>query len=107
MVNGNVMLGNQPFRLEEKEQGSVTFTEIRPEGGLGESHPAGLRPDGSFTLAGYNRQGIPPGKYRVSLSVRFADPDHPRIDLRKFGPGNSPWVVEVSNGMEPPSLVIR
>ena len=106
VVHGKILLNDQPFSLEKKEQGTVSFNQIR-DGGKGETFPTRLNPDGTFVVVGFNRQGIPPGKYRVSLVVRFLDPQNPRADLGAYRPDNSPWIVEVRGGMPELSLSVK
>jgi hypothetical protein len=106
VVKGNILLNDQPLRLEEREQATVTFSEMRADG-KGATFPTALNPDGTFVIVGYYRKGIPEGKYRVSLFVRFADPAKPRYNLQAYGPENSPWIVEVHSGMPEVPLTVN
>jgi hypothetical protein len=59
------------------------------------SHPAQYDPkDGSFRVLGADGDGIPPGKYRVTVQITKN-----RKDLLggRFGPENSPFIQEITN----------
>ena len=99
VVNGKVLLNGQPFLVEKNERATVVFHAIRDDQ-KDVPFPAALNPDGTFTVGGYYRNGIPPGKYRVSFSFRSANPERPRPeDFKADGPDNSPWLVEVRGNM--------
>jgi hypothetical protein len=95
-VGGSLVKGGTPLKVEE---GQWVQLMLLPENAAssGEWFPANINPDGTFDVPGKEGQGIPRGKYRVSVKlVTYKDRNH---DLLKgvFGRETSPVVVEIDS----------
>lgn len=81
IVKGRVVEGGKPLELKGDQfkagalRVEVTFYPLDNAGKVDQSkksYGVGVGEDGSFTLDGEDRKGIPVGKYKVAL--RFTDP---------------------------------
>lgn len=92
MVSGRLLNFGQPLTVSDKGLIRIGFAFANnPDG----SFVAQVKPDGTFTIPGQRDEGIPPGKYRVTVEV--LDPyGQKAFDLLKgeFGEDNSPIVVD-------------
>jgi len=98
----SMMLGAQLHKLdrltlEEKERLSIIYYPVNETGGTdkhAEFFWASVNPDGDYEVLGKEGNGIPPGKYRISviLPTAFTNLDQLRGPL---GPDNSKILREV------------
>ena len=116
-ITGKVTRGGQPVNPVKGMRVDLGFhpmTEAAPAAGGKRSdgpdlYAANIADDGTFDVPGVDGDGIPPGKYRVSVSVRTGrdrsgtkkkgNVDTSDKDLLNgaFGPGNSPIVRELNS----------
>jgi hypothetical protein len=92
LVTGKVVKNGQQWKLSDKGMFVVTFREQDDK----KHYATDAKPDGTFTIMGPQRKGIPLGKYKVE--VQAFDPYDKRKDLLdgKFTPGKSTLVVEIT-----------
>jgi len=72
----------------------VEFVQLKEGGGAADKHSATVSPeDGTFTVPGPKGNGIPPGKYRVSVyRGAFGTGD---VYKGTFGESNSPLTADI------------
>lgn len=107
-VSGKVTVGGQPLT-----EGSVVFEDAA----AGISVNAPLESDGTYTVKTFDRDGLPPGSYRVAITPStFGDGETPlvtdgadqaagpvsTIPERYRSPGTSRLIAEVKPGDNPP-----
>jgi hypothetical protein len=70
-AKGSILKGGQPYRTSEGEGLRIVFAPLDPPAGTQyDSFAAAYDPsDGSFQVLGKDREGLPPGKYRISLQL--------------------------------------
>jgi len=92
--NGKVVRGGQPFTLSDKGVFVIAFTAVDEKSPNAPMYNAETKPDGTFTIIGPERKGIPPGKYKAI--VQAFDP-YPTKDLLagKYTAGTTQLVVDV------------
>jgi hypothetical protein len=95
-AHGRLFNNGQPFVPSEKETVHVAFfPAAEASDASAKSYIAKFnREDGTFQVIGTDGQGLPPGKYRVTISVM-----NDRKDQFKgaFNVQNSPFLCEVSS----------
>ena len=102
-TRGRVVRGGQPILPREGESVRVTFVPILPDGKppadhyFAEFNPA----DATFRSAGKDKQGMPPGKYRVAVEYKKNRQD---LFRGKFDENRSPFVFDVDS--RTPEIVI-
>jgi hypothetical protein len=98
-TRGRVVKGGTPFLPGPGEFVRVTFVPLLPAGQpVGDYYVAEYdSKDGTFRVAGKDRRGMPPGKYRVAVEL-----DRRRSDLLKgkFDAENSPFVFDVDGSTD-------
>ncbi len=69
-AKGRVLVKGQPLVLKEGEQLNVVFVPILPDGKPPKDHYWAIYnpDDGTFWAAGKDKEGLPPGKYRVAVA---------------------------------------
>jgi hypothetical protein len=95
-VHGRLVQNGHPLKVLPNEEIMVGFSPEGAEPGQGVTRAAStlVKPeDGSFTLTGRDKKGLPPGKYTVSLSSQIGYADSNRFD--KLLVGKPPLVVDV------------
>jgi hypothetical protein len=102
-TQGRVLKGGQPLLPKEDESVRVTFVPILPDGKPPSDHYfAEFNPDdATFWAAGKDKQGLPPGKYRVAVEYKKKKRD---VFGGKFDENRSPFVFEIDS--RTPELVI-
>jgi hypothetical protein len=103
-VSGKVTLGGSPL-----EGGSVTFHPDTARGNnAGELFVGQIGPQGTYKLVGRDKEGAPPGWYRVTVNYSVApDPKDatakPRALIHKkyIDPNTTPLSIEVKSGAAP------
>jgi hypothetical protein len=117
-VQGVLLRGGSPLRPPEGASNQVVFVAMEVKGDSGKSIGANEpfaavvnEEDGTFEVPGPDGRGIPPGKYRVSVTQKYrtkhtvekpkmrgAAPIDRDTDLLgdRYGPTSSPIVVEVT-----------
>jgi hypothetical protein len=70
-AKGSILKGGQPYRTNPGEGLRIIFAPLDPPTGTQyDSFAAAYDPsDGSFEVMGKDGQGLPPGKYRISLQL--------------------------------------
>jgi hypothetical protein len=70
-AKGSILKGGQPFRTNEGEGLRIIFVPVDPSGGTQyDSFAAAYDPEeGTFQVLGKDGNGLPPGKYRISLQL--------------------------------------
>jgi len=94
-AKGQILVGGKNYQVGAQEQLLVIFYPDVPSPGV--TYPAEVKPDGSFETVGLEGNGIPPGKYRVSVS------NMGRLSVTippELGQPTSPVVREVLQGKE-------
>jgi hypothetical protein len=120
-VTGKLLKGGTQYSPPKDQLVSVTFValEVQDESGKtvksGEPYLAELdQSSGTFSVPGPERQGIPPGKYRVAVTQRLTREAFGALKQRpkkgvdretdtlenKFGVTTSPIIVEVKKSEE-------
>jgi hypothetical protein len=102
-TRGRVVKGGQPLVPKEDESVRVTFVPILPDGKPPSDHYFAEfdRDDATFSAAGKDKQGLPPGKYRVAVEYKRKKRD---VLAGKFDENRSPFVFEID--ARTPELVI-
>jgi hypothetical protein len=102
-TRGRVVKGGAPFLPGPGEFVRVTFVPVLPAGKRAHDYYVAEynAADGTFQVAGKDRNGMPPGRYRVAVEL-----DKKRRDLLggRFDADNSPFVYDVDAGT--PEIVI-
>jgi hypothetical protein len=91
---GRVVKGESPFLAEDGEVLHITFVPVDVSGTTFTSYPAEYnREDGTFRVRGKDGQGLPPGKYSVTVELikKRKDVFKGRINAR-----TSPFQLEVT-----------
>jgi len=74
MVEGEVMVDGQPFKPGPKEQAMVTYLPDKESlAPTDATYPAPIESDGKYRIPGPDKMGIPPGKYRVAVTILSAE----------------------------------
>jgi hypothetical protein len=74
-VSGQLKNNDKPYTAPKGAMVTIVFTPVVEAGAPFDSYPAKFnRGDSSFTVAGKSEQGIPPGKYRISVQQFVSDP---------------------------------
>jgi hypothetical protein len=95
-VHGRLVQNGQPFKALPNEDVMVGFSPVGAAPGQaapGASSDLVKPADGSFTLTGRDKKGLPPGKYTVSLSSQVGYSGDNRFE--KMLAGKPALVVEV------------
>jgi hypothetical protein len=94
-TRGRVVKNGQPFLPGEGEFVRVTFVPITADGTTAKDFYVAEydSKNGTFQVAGKDRKGMPPGKYRVAIEL-----DQKRRDLLEgaFNAESSPFIYDVS-----------
>jgi len=97
-AQGKLVQNGQPLTVSDK--GVITlrfFAEDDKENA--KPYPANTKPDGTFTVTGLDGQGIPPGKYRVSVEAQDPYPGHDKLKA-KYTPSMTQLTAELGKGGE-------
>jgi hypothetical protein len=98
-VRGRVVQNGRPLKFLPNEDVSIGFSAADAasgSGGFGAS--AGVNAaDGTFTVTGRNNTGVPPGRYRVSMSSQVGYGNVDRFE-KLFDGKKPPLIVEISSG---------
>src|SRR5215472_878165 len=88
-TRGRVVKGGQPLLPHEEESVRVTFVPILPDGKPPSDHYFAEfdRDDGTFWACGKDKEGLPPGKYRVAVENKKR--------------GAMPWAVSLTRTVRP------
>jgi len=74
-VSGQLKNNDKPYTAPKGAMVTIEFTPVVEAGTPFDRYPAKFnREDSSFTVAGRSEQGIPPGKYRISVQQFVSDP---------------------------------
>ncbi len=95
-TQGKLLKSGQPLIPQEGESVRVTFVPILPDGKPPMDHYfAEFDPkDATFRAAGKDREGMPPGKYRVAVEFKRNRQD---IFQGRYDENRSPFVFEVGS----------
>jgi hypothetical protein len=113
-VTGKVVRDGQPIAIQDYEEGenclSVTFIPLDADGKRkagASTFSQDVAEDGSFEIRGLMGDGIPVGKYRVSVSMAGQEDEEEdeaaggaTDEYSSFGPDNSPFVFDITGGDE-------
>jgi hypothetical protein len=94
-IKGRILLHGEPFLTKPNEGMRIFFSPIDESALAQESYAAEYNgAEGTLTVMGKDRKGLPPGKYRISIQliVRGDDVFHNRLAGAK-----SPFTCEVVN----------
>jgi hypothetical protein len=93
-VTGKLTNNGQPLTVSDKGMIVVSFIQEGSQPGQPGAYPVDLGPDGTFTVKGTNGQGIPPGKYMISVQQLDPYPTTDKLKGQFFG-SKSPIVREI------------
>ena len=94
-ARGRLVKSGQPFVPSEKEIVHVAFFPAGEESASSKSYVVKFnRQDGTFQVIGTDGKGLPPGKYRVTVSVMKGHQDQFK---GAFNVQNSPFLCDVSS----------
>jgi hypothetical protein len=95
-AKGRVLKGGEPFHPGEGEALRIILAPVDPPtGSTYDSYAAEFHPDdGSFQVKGKDGNGLPPGKYRVSLELLKKKED---LFKGSYTGARSPFTCEVTN----------
>jgi hypothetical protein len=95
---GRMVRGGEPLRTGPGEGMRVVFEPVEVTGSTYDSYPAQFNgDDGTFIVTGKDGNGLPPGKYRVSIQLMRKKEDVFRgVLLGK----KSPFTFDVESGSE-------
>jgi hypothetical protein len=99
-VAGKLTKGGQALKISDQGLVQVIF---HPEGSSegGSTYPANVNNQtGEFDVPGPRGNGIPPGKYTISVEAHDPYPAGKDLLAGKFRPGSSQIVREVNGGEE-------
>jgi len=101
-VKGKLTHGGQPVTVDKtKGKIAVTFHLLDQKGAATSSFPANVNPDdGTFTVAGRDGGGIPPGKYRVSVEVFEKYPSPIDKFKKQYSGEKSNLIREITRGSQ-------
>jgi hypothetical protein len=96
-AKGRIVKNGGPFRTQPGEGLRIFFVPLDPpQGSQYDSYAAEFAPKrGTFRVRGKDRQGLPPGKYRVTMQLMKKKED---MFAGRFMGKNSPFVCEVTDG---------
>lgn len=72
-LTGRLLVNGQPCHPASVNDFDLKFTSIGGEGPIKKSYVAEVQPDGEFAVNGSIGQGIPVGKYKVSIVGKVLD----------------------------------
>jgi hypothetical protein len=121
-VTGKLLKGGTPYVPPKDQLVTITFISLEvqdPSGKAvqgGDAYQAEYDPaNGTFSVPGPERHGIPPGKYRVAVTQKFTreafeaakekikkkgfDRETDMLE-NKYGPSTSPFIVQVNRSQE-------
>jgi hypothetical protein len=96
LARGKLVSNGQPVTVSDKGVIVIRFY-AETDRTKGQPFPAETRPDGTFTVVGRDRHGIPPGKYLVSVEAFDPYPRHDKLG-GKYRPDATPLTAEVGKG---------
>jgi len=120
-ITGKLLKGGSPYVPPTDQLVSITFVALQTQDASGKTAQGGdpylaeYDPaSGTFTVPGPDRQGIPPGRYRVAVTQRLKREafdalkkgTKKRVDREtdtladRFGVGTSPIIREVKTSQE-------
>jgi hypothetical protein len=95
-VKGQVLQNGQPIPFLPSEDLIVGFSQEVPAGQKPVGASGAVKPeDGTFTVNGPGGRGIPPGRYRISLSSQINGGNDRNRFERLFSPQKQPLIAEV------------
>jgi hypothetical protein len=95
-TKGRLLMKGQPLVLKEGESVNVVFVPIPPDGKPPRDHywaifnPA----DCTFWSAGKDKEGMPPGKYRVAVALKRDKQD---VFKGEFDENRSPYIFDIDS----------
>ena len=95
-TQGRLLKGGQPLVLKPDQKVRITFVPILPDGKPPADHYTALYDSekGTFVAAGKDRNGMPPGKYRVAVELATKKKD----DLKgMYDEDRSPFVFDIDS----------
>jgi hypothetical protein len=99
VVRGKLVMDGTPYQLAANEQVLLSFETIA---GPERSFAGLVKADGSFTVVGIDGNGVPPGRYRITIrSLQYgagAEPDSGDKFEGLFSDRDSPLTCEVKRG---------
>jgi hypothetical protein len=112
-VDGRVYLDDQPIQAGETLTGYVVFHADPAKGNASQEHVQGeIGPDGTYRLMVRDRDGAPPGWYKVTVDVARTNPKDPydykrQVADRFLEKDRSGLAVEVVEDPEPGRYDLR
>ena len=99
-AKGSLVLGGEPFDAQAYDPLTVILYPATEGGTAADTFPANLTDDGTFTVPGREGNGVPPGKYRISIeAMTHPDRKHLRLPADIRGP-QSRLSYELAPGKE-------
>jgi hypothetical protein len=96
-VNGVILQNGKPIKLGQDETISVSFIALTGDEAGKTAFIADAKPeDGTFTIAGPTGQGIPIGRYKVTLASNFGSGGGTDRFAEKFDSETSPLNADVA-----------
>ena len=96
---GRILVDGQPCRPASVNDFDLKFTSVGGEGPIKRSYVAEVEPDGEFVVNGSIGQGIPVGRYKISIVGRVLDAQGKPSGryLPTFTDKASPLEIEISD----------
>jgi hypothetical protein len=94
-TKGRIILGGEPFLTKDNESMRLYFSPIDESGTANESYAAEYNgEEGTFTVVGKDRKGLPPGKYRISIQLMAGGED---LFQNRLAGLKSPFTCEIAD----------
>jgi hypothetical protein len=94
-TKGRIILDGEPFVTKENESVRIFFLPMDESGAAKESYAAEYNGvEGTFTVVGKDRKGLPPGKYRISIQLYARGGD---LFKNRLAGLKSPFTCEVAD----------
>jgi hypothetical protein len=94
-IKGRILLHGEPFLTKGNEGMRIFFSPLDESGPAQESYAAEYNgEEGTLTVMGKDRKGLPPGKYRISIQLVVRGDD---LFRNRLAGAKSPFTCEVVN----------
>lgn len=99
-AKGKVLVAGQPYDPAADEELMIILYPMVEEGEVNNTYPGVTNPNGTFYVPGIGGEGVPPGKYRVSVEAMGGGGNKRLKVARSLVGRNSTFVCELDVGKE-------